>query len=58
VKLVRNIKQKHKSNSKFASKCKNCGSSIDFHALECEYCGSKNESTIGWKIKEILNDNK
>lgn len=58
VRLIRNVKQKHKSNSEFASKCKNCGSSIEFHALECEYCGSKNESTIGWKIKEILNDNK
>ncbi len=58
VKLVRNIKQKHKTKSKFASKCKNCGSPIDFNSLECEYCGSKNESTIGWKIKEILNDEK
>ncbi len=58
VKLVRNIKQRHKSKSKFASKCKNCGSSIDFNSLECEYCGSKNESTIGWKIKELLQDEK
>jgi len=58
VRLVRNIKQRHKSNAVFASKCKNCGSPIDFNSQKCEYCGCENDSHVGWKIREIINDTK
>lgn len=56
VKLLRNIRRKYHQPKKFASKCNNCGSQMEINALKCPYCGSKNDSTMAWTIKEIITD--
>lgn len=54
VKLYRNQKVRHKGSKIYASRCKNCGSTLDKNKEECPYCGSKNNSTIGWVIDKFL----
>ena len=54
VRLTRNTKVKVKKN--FSTKCKNCGSPVNSNDKECSYCGTKNESSIGWIISEIIDD--
>jgi hypothetical protein len=29
---------------------------MEINALKCPYCGSKNDSTMAWTIKEIITD--
>ena len=54
VRLTRNTKVKVKKS--FSTKCKNCGSPVSSNDKECSYCGTKNESSIGWIISEIIDD--
>lgn len=54
VKLYRNQKVRHKKSTIYASRCKNCGSTLDKNKEECPYCGSKNNTTIGWVIDKFL----
>lgn len=54
VKLYRNQKVRHKKNKIYASRCKNCGSTLDKNKDECPYCGSKNNSTMSWVIDKFL----
>lgn len=54
VKLYRNQKVRHKKSTVYASRCKNCGSTLDKNKEECPYCGSKNNTTIGWVIDKFL----
>lgn len=54
VKLYRNQRVRHKKSTIYASRCKNCGSTLDKNKDECPYCGSKNMTTIGWVIDTFM----
>jgi len=54
VKLYRNQKVRHKNSKIYASRCKNCGSTLEKDKEECAYCGSKNNSTVGWVIDKFM----